>query len=253
MYTLPDKINEPNRGWYPGPALTKTLAVKEQSIMASAKVNARLRTVKRFQEDIVWLTGKFNVDSDGRVWRSGKRAEHRVGGYLQVRVMIDGIRYYTCAHRLVWRALNGPIPVGMVINHKNGRKDDNRPSNLEVITYSANTAHAHRTGLLDQYGQKNPASKLSDNEVAQIRSMYAQGSYTMAAIGKIFGVRFQHVSRIVRGTRRPKQGGPTSNGDLRHSACERDSASGRFVGKKDAGRLLDGKEWSEFPEAPCSR
>ena len=32
---------------------------------------------------------------------------------------------------------------------------------------------------------------------------------------------------------------------------ERDPATGRFIGKKRAGHLLDGREWREFPE--CSK
>lgn len=196
--------------------------------MADASLSARSRTVKRFQEDSVWSSGKFTVDSDGRVWRGTKRAESRVGGYLQVKVMIGGTRFYTCAHRLVWRAIIGPIPVGMVVNHKNGRKDDNRPSNLELVTYSGNTKHAYKHGLMDEHGERNPAAKLTDGEVAQIRNMYAQGGYTMEQLGKLYGVRFQHISRLIRGTRRAKQGGPTTANDLRHSACERGS-DGRFV------------------------
>lgn len=196
--------------------------------MAEASLRAPSRTVKRFQEEHVWSSGKFSVDSTGRVWRGEKRAENRASqGYLQVKVMVSGVRYYTCAHRLVWRALVGPIPTGMVVNHKNGRKDDNRPENLELVSYSGNTKHAYRHGLMDEHGESNPAAKLTDNQVAQIRNMYAQGGYTMERLGNLFGVRFQHVSRIVRGTRRPKQGGPVADSDLRHAACDRDE-SGRF-------------------------
>jgi len=223
-------------------ALTTTLAVLEQRIMAHANVSARPRTINRFQEEIVWGSGKFTVDSEGRVWRGSQRAEHsNSNGYLQVRVMIDSKRHYTCAHRLVWRALNGPIPTGQVVNHKNGRKDDNRPSNLELLTYSENTRHAYRTGLSDEHGERNPAAKLTDNEVAQIRNVYAQGGFTMAQIGEMFGVRFQHISRLVRGTRRPKQNGPIQSHDLRH-AGDRDPSTGRFA--KD--RSGDPEEWPEY-------
>lgn len=173
------------------------------------------RTVNRFQEDKVWSSGKFTVDQEGRVWRGIRRAENRVGDYLQVKVMLNGIRYYTCAHRLVWRAIVGPIPVGLVVNHKNGRKDDNGLSNLELETYSGNTKHAYRTGLIDEHGERNPAAKLSDQDIAIIRNMYAGGGYTMEKLGEMFGVRFQHISRVIRGQRRPKQNGPIVGHDLR--------------------------------------
>lgn len=192
------------------------------------------RTVNRFQEDRVWSSGKFTVDSEGHVWRSGRRAENRVGGYLQVKVMISGTRYYTCAHRLVWCALVGPIPHGMVVNHKNGKKDDNRPENLEITSYSGNTKHAYRTGLMDENGERNPAAKLTDQQVAEIRESYIPGSVTQKQLADKYGVQHQSISRIIRGTRRPKQSGQVLAYDLRHSVCERDSITGRFLSQKTA-------------------
>lgn len=67
-----------------------------------------------------------------------------------------------------------------------------------------------------------------------VAAEYAGGGYTMERLGEIFGVRFQHISRIVRGQRRPKQGGPVAGCDLRVKAA--------------AGRELDGRTWDEFPE-----
>ncbi len=192
--------------------------------MAEVTLSPCARTVKRFQEEVVWASGKFTVDTDGRVWRDGRRAEHHTGGYLQVKVMVAGVRHYTCAHRLVWRALVGPIPHGRVINHKNECKTDNRPANLEVVTYSDNTKHAYRVGLIDEHGERNPAAKLTDSQVATMRNMYAQGGYTMEDLAGQFGVRFQHVSRIIRGTRRARQLGPILTSDLRHTSSERKAA-----------------------------
>ena len=47
-------------------------------------------------------------------------------GYTQIGV--DGIRYM--AHRLAWLWCHGDIPDGMVIDHKNGDRGDNRIVNL---------------------------------------------------------------------------------------------------------------------------
>jgi DNA-binding XRE family transcriptional regulator len=135
------------------------------------------------------------------------------------------------AHRLVWQYFKGDIPCGDEVNHDNGLKDDNRPSNLLCGTGGENVKHAHRTGLIDQHGQKNPAAKLGDNQVAQIRLAYAMGGYTQAQLAQRFGVCHQAVSRIVRGQSRPKQGGPTNLCDHRH-AGEQDPGTGRFVRKR---------------------
>lgn len=40
------------------------------------------------------------------------------------------------AHRIVWTCCVAPIPDGMTIRHRNGRRWDNRLSNLELVTPS---------------------------------------------------------------------------------------------------------------------
>ncbi len=193
--------------------------------------------------------GILKIDKQGRVWRQNKygklrRAENQTPlGYMQVRLMIDGKRYHSGAHRLVWQYYYGNIPEGLTINHKNGIKNDNRPENLEILSSSGQTKHAYATGLKEQWGQRNPAAKLTDSSVVKIRLAYAQGGYTMEKLADRFGVSFQAISKIIRGQRRNRQNGPILDKDLRYCNANRDSESGRFA----AGRVLDGRTWDEFP------
>lgn len=174
-------------------------------------------------------SGEWVIDENGRIWRGSRRAEKTLTtGYLMVRKMIAGRRHVGLAHRLVWQFFNGNIPPGMVINHKNGLKDCNAPGNLEVVSYSGNTRHAYRVGLMDEHGERNPAAKLSDHDVGLIRAAYAAGGVTMAELAARFGVVFQTISDIVRGKSRRKQAGPVQVTDLRHAATSRD-ALGRFT------------------------
>lgn len=194
-------------------------------------------------------SGEWDIDDDGRIWRRFTRTGDRwhpgavrvspckrrrvekllPTGYAMVRATLDGARVVGLAHRLVWQHNHGDIPDGLVINHKNGLKDDNRPSNLEVATYSENTKHAYRTGLMDEHGERNPASTLSDHDVGAIRAAYAAGGVTMVELGSRFGCSFQHVSDIVRGRTRIKQAGPVIGRDLRHAAGRRDPDTGQFI------------------------
>lgn len=161
----------------------------------------------------VVLTGEWQIDDKGYIWKKRGtewvRAEHRTPqGYLQVRKMSNGIRLHTGAHRLVWVHFFGAIPEGLTINHKNGIKADNRPDNLEVMTYSENLKHAFRMGLKDQWGQRNPAAKLTNAQVEQIRERYMQGGTTQQELADEFGIAYQTISDIVRGSRREKEAGP---------------------------------------------
>lgn len=177
----------------------------------------------------VVMTGEMEIDDQGRVWRTvirggdrwkggvrlnpcnRRRAEHDQGDYLQVRLMIAGKRAYCLAHRLVWQHFRGPIPDGLTVNHVNGEKKDNRPENLEVVTLSENLRHAFRIGLKQQWGQTNPAAKLTDDQVVIIRETYARGGVSQEKLAQQFGVTFQTISNIVRGERRIRQGGATNN------------------------------------------
>lgn len=151
-------------------------------------------------------SGEWRIDLDGRVWkcRELRRAERKLpSGYLMVRRMLNGKRIVGVAHRLVWQHFNGDIPEGLIINHKNGRKDDNRPCNLEVVTYGQNQSHAQKVlGVNPQQGHHNPSSKLTPEDVAEIRLARQRGERAVDVAAR-FGIRFQHVYRLWNGERWP--------------------------------------------------
>lgn len=56
----------------------------------------------------------------------------------------QGVRKWKYAHRLVCLVFNGkPKENGLCVNHINGVKNDNNPSNLEWTTMSANIKHSY--------------------------------------------------------------------------------------------------------------
>lgn len=78
-------------------------------------------------------------------------------------------------------------------------KDDNRPENLELATYSEQMIHATRvlgtSAAAKQWGEANHRAKLTEVQVIEIRRR-REGGERLAAIAADYGVAFQTVSRI---------------------------------------------------------
>lgn len=66
-------------------------------------------------------------------------------GYYQLILSNGKTRKRFFIHRLVYETFMGEIPEGMVINHKNERKDDNCIFNLNALTVKENVNWGTRT------------------------------------------------------------------------------------------------------------
>ena len=95
-----------------------------------------------------------------------------------MRATLANERVATGAHRVVWVHLNGPIPPGMTINHRNGIRDDNRPTNLEMATSSEQRRHSLEVLAARRHrpiGALNPKTRLTEADVREIRHLREDG------------------------------------------------------------------------------
>ena len=106
---------------------------------------------------------------------------------------------FSSVHRLVWETYVGSIPKGLVINHINGVKTDNRLCNLELCTYKENSQHAVLLGLNNPcLGEDNGMSKLKEEEVLEIYKLLWQG-YNNEDIASVYNLHSRYVSSIRHG------------------------------------------------------
>jgi len=140
----------------------------------------------------------WTVDSATGVVRSTRFADKRVvgttnaKGYLVATLHFWGERVQVKLHRVVWLAAHGPIPVGMMPDHINRAKADNRLANLRLVTDAGNAANRRSYA-----GEANPACRITRAQAVAIRR--AAGSYRARA--RRFGVSKSLVAQISRGER----------------------------------------------------
>lgn len=111
--------------------------------------------------------GIYKVSDQGRVY-SVRRPNTKGGllrprkdkdGYETVMLYLGGKKINKKIHRLVASMFIANPDDKTQVNHINGKKDDNRSSNLEWVTPSENIKHAFRLGLKNQFGERNPGFK----------------------------------------------------------------------------------------------
>lgn len=166
-------------------------------------------------KDVKGFAGRYQVSNMGRVKSLARQAgtvfrkermlnaDNRLtqDGYRRVN-LYDGTRGHDkrvarlVAEHFIDNPDNKPT-----INHLNGIKTDDRVKNLEWSTLAENMQHAYDNNLKKPMkGNTNPNSKLTSEEVKEIRSRYKRycrenGTVSLA---KEFGVTHRVINLIVR-------------------------------------------------------
>jgi hypothetical protein len=138
-----------------------------------------MASVREEWRPIPGFEGKYEISNKGRIksldrivyrnHRCGRVIAFRWKGRIMASVYHKGYcvnklgsdKRLLGVHQMVAWAFIGPCPEGMVVNHIDGNKHNNRPENLEYVTPRENTLHQYRIGLLDNSGENNPNSRTS--------------------------------------------------------------------------------------------
>lgn len=141
-----------------------------------------------------------DVLSDKRKVRIIRKGTENKTGYLMISFRIKQKTAMRSVHRLVAAAFLGPPPDGYQVNHIDGNKLNNSPTNLEYVTPSANIKHAFQTGLNKaRRGVRNTNSKLKTGQVEELKKLWESGQFSQRELGIVFGLTQSAVSRAVTG------------------------------------------------------
>lgn len=167
--------------------------------------------MKEIWKDIQGFEGKYQISNFARV-KSLSRAIKKTNGTIMTikerilktcynpngyehAVLQNGKKTkHLSVHRLVALAFI-PNPNNKPhINHKDGNKANNQIENLEWVTRSENEKHAHKIGLKDWRGEKASKSKLTKEQVLDIRNL--EGKKTGREVAKLYNVNHSCIFAI---------------------------------------------------------
>lgn len=152
---------------------------------------------------VLGYEGQYEVSDIGEVRSVNGRVLKQVlndQGYALVRV--SGPRKILRVHRMVAEAFI-PNPNNLpFVNHIDCVRDNNCAANLEWCTQWQNLHHSHVLGRMQRdywSGRRSPNATLANSTVEQIRTEYAKGGISWAALAKKYGTNKRTVGRIVSG------------------------------------------------------
>jgi hypothetical protein len=132
----------------------------------------RVRSLDRY------VDGKMVNGRRLRVLRRGFVMSQSIDnyGYSVITFSKNGEKSQFTVHRLVAIAFVGGNFQGSQVNHIDGNKSNNIPSNLEFCTIAQNNRHAFKMGLKKgRKGVDHHSAVLTDDDVREIRLMLASG------------------------------------------------------------------------------
>lgn len=175
----------------------------------------------------------YYVTEDGSIYSEKRNIILKGGldkdGYRLVTLQKGKLRRTAKVHREVANAYV-PNPFLLpVVNHIDGNKQNNHPSNLEWTTVSGNTKHAYKLGVLSQKGEDNNACKYSNEVVVACLHMYHLAGLSVSDISAKTGIKHATVNSWVTGNRRSQSSTTIPSGSTSEAIADGSGAAPRGV------------------------
>jgi hypothetical protein len=92
--------------------------------------------------DELLADSRYKVQKNGVILKNGKQVGSKdKEGYIRV---FYGQNRRIYAHRIVYRAFNGPLQKDLVVEHRDGDTSNNAASNLLLVTHKKNIEYKNR-------------------------------------------------------------------------------------------------------------
>lgn len=116
-------------GHKPATEVAKHFGVSPSTVKRRLKKLGVIRSMSEIQKS-AWKSGAHKPKGPGYNWKGGRRKEK--DGYVKIYV---GKHIQAFEHRLVMEKMIGrKLKKTELVHHKNGKRDDNRPENLMLLT-----------------------------------------------------------------------------------------------------------------------
>ena len=150
----------------------------------------------------VYENGEVIKDKSNKNRNDFKHLKHTLSpkGYHTVYVYNNEMKGSSQrVHRLVAEAfVKGKTIDNNIVNHIDGDKSNNHYKNLEWCNIQYNNRHAIEVLGVKRTGNSNGYSKLSENQVKNIRYLHKHSNLSCTQIANIYDVNKTTVSRIVK-------------------------------------------------------
>lgn len=119
-----------------------------------------------------------------------------VNGYRVVSIRNGATKLQCRVHRIIWISQHGIIPEGYCIDHINNNRQDNRISNLQLLTLKENSTKAAEDGLYPT-GLDNKATKLDPDLKDEVAFLYEFSDMTIRQLAEVYGISKSRIHQII--------------------------------------------------------